>query len=122
MIVVMPLITGGALQQVLRQFGIRLPMGLSRGAGSSTSLFSQLSCVVSVFLWGKESREVLALRFLAAPPPPNQSPDSSSVLANGTLHSADWVSEQCSVAAATRVTPAAVAATATLAAAEASRG
>ncbi|KAI9750052.1 MAG: hypothetical protein M1815_002059 [Lichina confinis] len=34
MIVVMPLITGGALQQVLRQFGIRLPMGLSRGAGS----------------------------------------------------------------------------------------
>lgn len=34
MIVVMPLITGGALQQMLRQFGIRLPMGLSRGAGS----------------------------------------------------------------------------------------
>ena len=39
MLVVMPLVTGGALNGVLKQFGIRLPMGLGagmgRGAGSA---------------------------------------------------------------------------------------
>ena len=52
MIVVMPLITGGALQQVLRQFGIRLPMGLSRGAGSSTFLFTASFSRFSISMWG----------------------------------------------------------------------
>lgn len=34
MMVVMPLITGGALGKVLRQLGIRLPAGLAQGSGS----------------------------------------------------------------------------------------
>ncbi|KAL8997876.1 MAG: hypothetical protein Q9169_002958 [Polycauliona sp. 2 TL-2023] len=34
MLVIMPLITGGALHNILRQFGIRLPAGLSTLIGS----------------------------------------------------------------------------------------
>ena len=34
MLVVMPLITGGALANVLKQFGIRLPAGLSSMMGA----------------------------------------------------------------------------------------
>lgn len=33
MLVIMPLITGGALHNILRQFGIRLPAGLSSLVG-----------------------------------------------------------------------------------------
>ena len=33
MLVVLPLLTGGALHRVLRQFGIRLPSSLSGGGG-----------------------------------------------------------------------------------------
>lgn len=38
--VVMPLITGGALGKVLRQFGIRIPAGLGRMGGSMSSSLS----------------------------------------------------------------------------------
>lgn len=45
-LVIMPLLTGGALHNILRQFGIRLPAGLSSmmsGYGGSRSNFSSLS-------------------------------------------------------------------------------
>ena len=35
MLVIMPLITGGALHNILKQFGIRLPAGLSSFMGAS---------------------------------------------------------------------------------------
>lgn len=46
MLVVMPLITGGALHNIIRQFGIRLPSGLSSimgGYGGSSRGFSTTS-------------------------------------------------------------------------------
>lgn len=46
MLVVMPLITGGALHNILRQFGIRIPSGLSSvmgGYGGSKRGFSSMS-------------------------------------------------------------------------------
>ena len=35
MLVIMPLITGGALPSLLRQFGVRLPAGLAGFSGSA---------------------------------------------------------------------------------------
>ena len=35
MLVIMPLITGGALSKILKQFGIRLPVGMFGGIGRS---------------------------------------------------------------------------------------
>lgn len=37
MLVVMPLITGGALHNILKRFGIRLPAGVSRAMGGMAS-------------------------------------------------------------------------------------
>ena len=37
MLVIMPLITGGALTKILAQFGVRLPRGLESMVGSSMS-------------------------------------------------------------------------------------
>lgn len=45
-LVIMPLLTGGALHNILRQFGIRLPAGLSSmmgGYGGNRGGFSSLS-------------------------------------------------------------------------------
>ena len=36
MLVIMPLVTGGALHNVLKQFGVRLPSALFRGMGNGT--------------------------------------------------------------------------------------
>lgn len=52
MLIIMPLITGGALHNILRQFGIRLPGGLSSMMGEYGGSRGSLSSSMSSFSGG----------------------------------------------------------------------